>query len=225
MGAYTAFTELRGKLEVPLWLGETGENNNAWYAAMYTLALKLDIGINVWPLKKMDCLNSLYSVFKPEGWDDLLAYTQGGPQPFKERAVALLEGYLENMKIENYRENPEVSAALFRRPPVTLRGSDFDPLFGKGRSYSGLRGETSFFYRHGTSMAIWAEEGRGVTEDGGWARWGIYAVELEARELAVYTIHRPSEGAKLRLSLSASAPALKAASKSARTRAGLRLIR
>jgi hypothetical protein len=174
---------------------------------MYTLAFKLDIGINVWPWKKMECLNSPYSVPKPSGWDELLAYTQGGPKPSKERAVALLDGYLENMKIENCRENPEVSAALFRRPPVVLRGSDFDPLPGKGRSYSGLRGETSFFYQHGTGMAIRAEEGRGVTEDGGWARWGVYAVELEAGEFAVYTIHRPPEGAKLRLSLSAAVPA------------------
>ncbi|MDR3173055.1 MAG: hypothetical protein LBU19_02285 [Treponema sp.] len=155
----------------------------------------------------MECLNSPYSVCKPEGWDSLLAYTQGGPKPSKERAIALLDAYLDNMAIENCRENPEVSAALFRRPPVTLRGSDFDPLPGKGQSYSGLRGETSFFYRHGTGMAVRVEEGRGMTEDTGWARWGIYAVELGAGEFACYTIHRTAEGTRLRLSFSAAAPA------------------
>jgi hypothetical protein len=207
MAAYTTFTALRDRLDVPLWLGETGENNNDWYAAMYTLAFKLDIGINVWPWKKMECLNSPYSVPKPDGWDSLLAYTRGGPKPSKEQAIALFDSYLENMKLENCRENPEVSAALFRRPPVTLRGSDFDPLPGKGRSYSGLREETAFFYRHGTGMAIRVEEGHDAAEDAGWARWGIYAVELEAGEFAVYTIHRPLEGTKLRLFLSAAVPA------------------
>ncbi|MDR0641967.1 MAG: cellulase family glycosylhydrolase [Treponema sp.] len=207
LAAYTDFTALRDKLDVPLWLGETGENDNAWYAAMYTLAFKLDIGINVWPWKKMECLNSPYSVPKPEGWDKLLAYTQGGPKPSKEQAIALLDGYLENMKIENCRENPEVSAALFRRPPLCLRGSDFDSLPGKGRSYSALRGETSFFYRHETGMAIRVEEGHDAAESTGWARWGIYSVELEAGEFAVYTIHRPAEGTRLRLSLSAGVPA------------------
>jgi hypothetical protein len=208
MTACTAFTDLRDRLDVPLWLGETGENNNAWYAAMYTLAFKLDIGINVWPWKKMECLNSPYSVQKPEGWDELLAYTQGGPKPSKSRAAALLDAYLENMKIENCRENPEVSAALFRRPPVTLRASDFDLLPGKGESYSGLREEASFFYQHGTGMAVRAEEGRDPPADSGWARWGIYALELGAGEFAVYTIHRPAEGTRLKLSLSAAVPAV-----------------
>ncbi|MDR1444793.1 MAG: cellulase family glycosylhydrolase [Treponema sp.] len=205
MSAYETFTRLRDDLDVPLWLGETGENNNPWYAAMYTLAFRLDIGINVWPWKKMECLNSPYSVKKPEGWEELLAYTQGGPKPLKSRVITLLDAYLENMKIENCRENPEVSAALFRRPPVTLRGSDFDSLPGRGASYSGLRKETSFFYRRGTGMAIRAEEN--PLENSGWARWGIYAVELEAGEFACYTIHQPREGTKLRLSFNAAAPA------------------
>jgi hypothetical protein len=55
-------------------------------------------------------------------------------------------------------------------------------------------------------MAIRVEEGQDPATDSGWARWGIYALELEAGEFAVYTIHRPGEGTKLRLSLSAAAP-------------------
>jgi hypothetical protein len=207
ISAYETFTRIREDLDLPLWLGETGENNNPWYAAMYTLAFQLDIGINVWPWKKMECLNSPYSVKKPEGWENLLAYTQGGPKPPKSRAIVLLDSFLENMKIENCRENPEVTAALFRRPPVMLRGSDFDSLPGKGESYSGLRKETSFFYRHGTGMAIQTEEGHDPGENTGWTRWNIYSVELEAGEFAVYTIYLPQEGTKLRLSLSAAASA------------------
>ncbi|MDR1971289.1 MAG: cellulase family glycosylhydrolase [Treponema sp.] len=207
LAAYETFTKLRNSLDVPLWLGETGENNNPWYAAMYTLAFKLDIGINVWPWKKMECLNSPYSVKQPENWDRLLNYTTGGPKPGKKEAAAMLDEYLANMKIENCRENREVTAALFRRPPVTLRGSDFDPLPGKGQSYSGLREETNFFYRHGTGMAVVPEQGHDATEDTGWARWGIYAVELGAGEFVVYTIHRPREGTMLKLSLNAQAPA------------------
>ncbi|GHV69405.1 hypothetical protein AGMMS49928_11630 [Spirochaetia bacterium] len=201
MAAYKTFTDLREKLDIPLWLGETGENNNEWYAALYTLAFKLDIGINVWPWKKMECLNSPYSVKKPERWDALLGYTRGGPKPSKKEAIALLDEYLSNMKIENCRENPEVSAALFRRAPVTLRGADFDPLPGKGKSYSGLRDEASFFYQHGTGMAIRVEEGHDFMENTGWARWGIFSVELGAGEFAVYSIHQVKEGARLTLSL------------------------
>ena len=203
MAAYTPFTELRDKLGVPLWLGETGENSSPWYAAMYTLAFKLGIGINVWPWKKMECANSPYSVKKPAGWDALLAYTAGGPKPSKQAAAASLDEYLSNMLIENCRENPEVNAALFRRPPVMLRGADFDLLPGKGISFSGTREEASFFYHQGTGMAIRVEAGRDPLENTGWARWGIYSLELCAGEFAVYSICRVPAGAKLNLSLTA----------------------
>jgi hypothetical protein len=201
MASYKAFTELREQLDVPLWLGETGENNNQWYAAMYTLALKLDIGINIWPWKKMECTNSPYSIKKPAGWDALLNFTKGGPKPSKKEAVAMLDEYLANMKIENCRENPEVTAALFRRPPVTLRGADFDPIPGKGLSYSGTREENSYFYQGETGMAIRVEEGQDPMTDNGWARWGIYSVELSAGEFAVYSIHQTAEGTNLILNL------------------------
>ena len=201
LAAYKAFTDLREQLDVPLWLGETGENNNQWYAAMYTIALKLDIGINVWPWKKMECANSPCSVKKPAGWDALLGFTKGGPKPTKKEVVAMLDEYLVNMKIENCRENPEVTAAVFRRPPVTLRGSDFDPIPGKGLSYSGTRDENYFFYQSGTGMAIRLEEGHDPMEAPGWARWGIYSVELRDDEFAVYSIHQTAEGTKLTLNL------------------------
>ena len=52
------FIEAADKLDVPLWMGETGENINPWYAALYPLASALGIGYNLWPWKKMDCTNS-----------------------------------------------------------------------------------------------------------------------------------------------------------------------
>jgi hypothetical protein len=201
IAVYKTFTDLREKLDAPLWLGETGENNNQWYAALYTIAFNLDIGINVWPWKKMECTNSPYSIKKPANWDALITFIQDGPKPSKKVAIAMFDEYHSNMKIENCRENTDVNAALFRRPPLTLRGADFDPLPGKGKSYSGTREETSFFYQAGTGMAIRIEEGHNFTDNTGWARWGIFSVELCAGEFAVYSIHYPVEGTKLSLNL------------------------
>ena len=48
------FLEVRDRLGMPLYLGETGENTEDWFAAMYPLALSLDIGVNVWPWKKLE---------------------------------------------------------------------------------------------------------------------------------------------------------------------------
>ena len=200
-GAFKPFTDLREKLNAPLWLGETGENNNMWYAALYTLAFKLDVGINVWPWKKMDCQNSPFSIKKPSGWDALLEFAQGGLKPSKKETVAILDEYLENMKIENCRENHDVNSALFRRPPVTIRGSDFDPLPGKGTSYSGTREEYSFHYQAGTGMAIRVEEGQDPSKLTGWACWGIYSVELCKGEFASYTIYNTNDKTKLSLNI------------------------
>jgi hypothetical protein len=202
IAVYKNFIDLRDQLDEPLWLGETGENNNQWYAALFTIAFNLGIGINVWPWKKMQCFNSPLSVKKPNGWDALQYFIQGeGPKPSKKEAISMFDEYLSNMKIENCNENTKVNAAIFRRPPLTLRGADFDPLPGKGISYSGTRDETSFFYQAGTGMAIRIEEGQNFMDNNGWARWGIFSVELCAGEFAVYSIHQPTEGTKLSLGL------------------------
>jgi len=204
IAAFKEFTDLREKMNAPLWLGETGENNNEWYAALYTLAYKLDIGINVWPWKKMECTNSPFSVKKPSGWDAFMKYNQGGPKPSKKEIIDTLDEYLNNMKIENCRENADVTAALFRRPPVTLRGADFDPLPGKGVSYSGTREEASFFYQSGCSMAVRVEEGKDFLEKTGWNRWGIFSVELKKGEFAVYSIYNIKDGAQLTFDITVS---------------------
>jgi hypothetical protein len=117
MPAYQEFLELSEGLSTPLWLGETGENTNEWYTAMYSLALSLDIGYNVWPWKKMHCTNSPYSIKKPAGWDALLDYITGGAKPGKAQAVAMLDEYLENMKLSNCVENTAVIDAVPLLPP------------------------------------------------------------------------------------------------------------
>jgi hypothetical protein len=112
MTAYQEFLALSERLDTPLWLGETGENTNEWYAAMYSLALSLDIGYNIWPWKKMHCTNSPYSVKQPAGWDAFLDYVKGGAKPGKAQAAAMLDEYLENMKLANCEENTGVINAV-----------------------------------------------------------------------------------------------------------------
>ncbi|MBR4443560.1 MAG: cellulase family glycosylhydrolase [Clostridia bacterium] len=113
MTAFEPWLVLSEKLNAPLWLGETGENTIEWFNKMIPLALSLDIGVNMWPWKKMNCINSPCSVTPPEDWQTLLDGARGVEHPRREKAQALLEAYLENMRAENCRLNEDVAACAF----------------------------------------------------------------------------------------------------------------
>lgn len=201
--AYDEYLELSRRLDQPLWLGETGENELEWFAAMYPLAASLGIGYNLWPWKKMERPNSPYTVNKPEGWDELLAYTTGGPKPGLERAREILEGYLVNMKVENCSYHPEVTASVFRLPGCRLRATDFDELPGKGHTYSGLRQEGNIYkYRASTGMGIVPITNEPVEKkysfDSGW-NW--LALELAEGEYAAYSFYHIGKGNTVSLEL------------------------
>jgi len=183
------YLDLSEKLNQPLWLGETGENIPEWFAALYPLSVSYGVGYNLWPWKKMENKNSPYSIRKPGGWDEFLEYTKGGPRPSYERTQQILDEFLSNMLTENCDDNPVVTAAAFRRPGCTVRGTDFDDMPGKGITYNSLREESNHFaYRTNTGMRIRSiadgPETKKFFFDSGWER---LVLELEEGEFAGYT--------------------------------------
>jgi len=197
------YLETAERLNQPLWLGETGENVPEWYAALYPLAVSLGIGYNLWPWKKMACANSPYSVDKPEGWEDFLAYGQGGPRPSAVRVQSILDQFLENIKVENCTAYPIVTAAAFRQPGSRVRATDFDELPGKGISYSGRRGEGNLYaYRTRTGMQLRSLSDKPVKKrfffDCG---WDSLVLELAAEEFAAYTFSGLRADGSVRLEL------------------------
>lgn len=177
------FMEKAEELNVPLWMGETGENVNEWYAALYPLALNLGIGYNLWPWKKMECTNSPYSIRKPKEYQMILDYMKGGSKPEQKKAMEILDEYLENIKMENCVEHPEVTCYVFRKPPFSIRATDFDECPGRGKSFSGTGIENpEISYRRGCGMKL--VELRGVQEkkfvfDCQWDRFGLVLREGE----------------------------------------------
>ena len=106
------FIDKAEEWNIPLWLGESGENTNEWYAAFYPLCASLGIGYNLWPWKKMECTNSPCSIRKPKDYDLILDYVKGGPHPGFERAQSILDEYLQNIRLENCELHPEVTRAV-----------------------------------------------------------------------------------------------------------------
>lgn len=194
------YIETAKRWNIPLWLGETGENLPEWYAALYPLCVELGIGYNIWPWKKMDTLNSPYSVKKPDGWDLLLDYTEGGAHPGYAQARKILDSYLENMKLENCDSNDVVNLSVFRQPGCTIKAIDFDEFPGAGESFSGMRKEeNSYEYRIGTFMKI-VEGGEEYVKSAGVdCAWKKYALEMKEGEFAVYSFNDIKENSTVRL--------------------------
>lgn len=119
--AYTPYLEKQKEWHYPLYLGETGENHMEWFSAMYPMSAELNIGYNIWPWKKMDTDSSPCSVKKPDGWDDIIAYSHGGDRPSYAEAQAAFDGYLQNMRYENCDHVANVIPSIFRRPGCSIR--------------------------------------------------------------------------------------------------------
>jgi hypothetical protein len=62
------YLTFRDRFNVPIWLGETGENTDQWVQEFRTLLEEHDIGWCFWPYKKMVKTSCVVSVKEPENW-------------------------------------------------------------------------------------------------------------------------------------------------------------
>jgi hypothetical protein len=110
--AIQGFLGLREKYNIPLWLGESGENNNTWYREAVHLAEGHDIGWSWWPLKKIGT-NQPLEVPMPQGYQKLVDYWVGnGPRPTAEETEEALNALLQNIRLENNIVHRDVLNAL-----------------------------------------------------------------------------------------------------------------
>nr|WP_240976690.1 cellulase family glycosylhydrolase [Flavobacterium sp. IMCC34852] len=106
----------RKELNVPIWLGETGENSNVWFKDVITLIESNNIGWAFWPMKKIENIAGVTSVKGTEGYDRLLQYWKDGKnKPSVEEAKYTLMQIAENFKMENVIVKPDVIDAMFRQ--------------------------------------------------------------------------------------------------------------
>jgi endoglucanase len=114
------YLDKREEWNVPIFMGEGGENNKEWYAGAFRLFEDHDISWNFWTWKKMDRDNSPCSIIKPDGWHLLVDYLEGGIKPDASTAEQVLWEYLVNLSLEKCVYYPDVAGALLRKPPVRI---------------------------------------------------------------------------------------------------------
>ena len=110
---------LRDSYNVPLWLGECGENSNTWFTNLVSLAERKNLGWSWWPVKKAGINNPL-QVTMNDGYRKLISYWRGeGSAPGVEEAFRAVLQFSENHRIENCKVQRDVIDALFRQPYTT----------------------------------------------------------------------------------------------------------
>ncbi|MEO5681379.1 MAG: cellulase family glycosylhydrolase [Chitinophagaceae bacterium] len=107
----------RDENNIPVWLGETGENSNVWFTDAIRLLEKNNIGWAWWPLKKLGFNNPL-QIRTNHNYEALLAYWNGKREnPPKESDV--YSGLLELATYTKFETNivhRDVIDAMIRQP-------------------------------------------------------------------------------------------------------------
>lgn len=123
-GSVQGFINLQNQYDIPLWLGESGENSNVWFRNAIKLMEDNGIGWAWWPMKKVGSVVNPLTVVRNDGYAQLLDYWKnGGQKPSAEVAKNALMQLTENLKIENTVFHPDVIDAMFRQ----VRSDDTKP--------------------------------------------------------------------------------------------------
>jgi hypothetical protein len=142
------FLALRSQHGVPLWVGEFGENSNAWASAVIGELERQGIGWCWWTHKKVETITSPLSAPIPPGYQRLLDYWNGTrPKPSPEEARQGLLELAQALALPQNELHPDVLHALLdpdrgtvTRPfqthlvPGAIQAVDYD-LGTQGHAY------------------------------------------------------------------------------------------
>ena len=128
------YIDTGARLNLPIYMGESGENNLEWLYTAFRLFESQGIGWNFWPWKKVETITSPLSIKMPVRWGEILDYLTGGQANPPADAKTIFEELLENMKAENCLQRPEVLGAIFANSPEVVPAWGFG-FRGQGESY------------------------------------------------------------------------------------------
>lgn len=174
------YLDYRARFNAPIWVGETGERDDAIYWATTEYFEANNIGWSFWPWKKMDTQNTPYSINPPAQWDAVAAYSRGGEKPAREVAQKAFDELLRDIRLENCEFFPDVVNSMMRRAPARIEAGNFGHE-GLNKSYFVKNPEQhSKFYRLSEPVSITSL---------GASRWrsGQY-ITLDSTEWTSYTI-------------------------------------
>ena len=117
------YLDFRAKYNVPIYMGESGENTDDWIAQFAQVLNDEKIAWTFWPYKKMEKTSALVTFRKPEHWDAIVEYStkpgsvstaekKGAQRPTAEQAKAALDDLLEAIRFGQSHVNAGYVRAL-----------------------------------------------------------------------------------------------------------------
>ena len=119
--AIQEYLDFRDKHNMPVWMGESGENTDEWIGSFRTLLERNNIGWCFWPYKKLNATSCLVSINSPTDWDTIVGFADGPRttfeevrkhRPSKEKVQKALSDYLVRIKFANCRINQRYLKSL-----------------------------------------------------------------------------------------------------------------
>ncbi len=116
-----SYLDFRKRYDVPIYMSESGENDDEWIRWFRELLEKEDIGWSFWPYKKMDSPRGIVSFAPPEGWDEIVRFANRETRGYKalqearpplDAAGRSIERLLKNIRLENCTINRSYIEAL-----------------------------------------------------------------------------------------------------------------
>ncbi|HXY03818.1 MAG TPA: cellulase family glycosylhydrolase [Terriglobales bacterium] len=117
------YTDFRERYDVPIFLGESGENTDEWIAQFVRALEKNNIGWAFWPYKKMEKSSALVTVVPPIDWGKIVDFAKlprgtGHVEerlkvrPEQETITHAFAELLEAIRLQNCRVNEGYLRAL-----------------------------------------------------------------------------------------------------------------
>ena len=211
--------DYREQLNVPVWLGESGENSNTWFTNAIALLEAHQIGWAWWPYKKINSVTGTVTIPKTEGFQQLLNYwNEKGEKPSQAEASNWLMEQAENMKLNNCIIHYDVVDAMFRQAQDNKSAKPFKQHTLPGTIYLvdydfGANGIAYFDtdtanYRTSTNKSTGWNNGRNYRNDGVDiaalpSENGFYVGWTEPGEWLLYTVTVAENGSyKVKISYS-----------------------
>ena len=127
------YVDFRDRYDVPIWMGESGENTDEWIAQFVKTLEKNNIGWAFWPYKKMGKPSSVVSITPPADWEKIVEFAKlprgtGHAEerlkarPEQETITRAFDELLESVRVQKCRVNEGYLKALGLKADVAALG-------------------------------------------------------------------------------------------------------
>ena len=116
------FVDFRDSVNLPIYMGETGENTNEWITAWTRLMIKNNIGYTYWPYKKMGSDRGMVTIPTPANWQQVIDFTESPRNSFDEIRKARPDQEVAKKAMLDFLENCKFSACSKNNAYITAMG-------------------------------------------------------------------------------------------------------